>query len=140
MAVVGFTFVAISGILYFVFMAAWLSLFLVVGHVKWITAVAGAVAIVLALVNLKEYVRPGSRGSLSISESAKPKLYNRIRSLIAGDRILPILGATVVLAIVVNSYELLCTAGLPMVYTRILTLSELSIPGHYTYLALSLRM
>ena len=103
LAVVGFTFFAISGILYFVFMAAWLNLFLVAGHLKWITAVAGAVAIVLALVNLKEYARPGSRGPLSISESAKPKLYNRIRSLIAGDRILPILEATVVLAIVVNS-------------------------------------
>ena len=45
------------------------------------------------------------------------------------------LAATIVLAIVANSYELLCTAGLPMVYTRILTLQPLSNEHYYFYLA-----
>jgi uncharacterized membrane protein HdeD (DUF308 family) len=44
--------------------------------------------------------------------------------------------ATVFLAIAANFYELLCTAGFPMVYTRLLTLSELPPAGHYLYLAL----
>jgi hypothetical protein len=136
MAVVGFTFVAISGILYFVFMSAWLNIFLVTGHLKWVTAVAGATAVVVALLNLKDYARPGSRGSLSMSESAKPKLFNRMRGLISGDRILPVLGAAVALAVVANSYELLCTAGLPMVFTRILTLNDLSTPAYCGYLIL----
>ena len=43
--------------------------------------------------------------------------------------------ATIVLAIAANSYELLCTAGLPMVYTRVLTLNELSSIQYYLYLA-----
>ena len=42
---------------------------------------------------------------------------------------------TVLLALVANSYELLCTAGFPMVYTRILTLNELSLGDYYLYLA-----
>jgi hypothetical protein len=71
-----------------------------------------------------------------MSESAKPKLFNRMRGLISGDRILPVLGATVALAVVANSYELLCTAGLPMVFTRILTLNDLSTPAYYGYLIL----
>jgi hypothetical protein len=29
------------------------------------------------------------------------------------------IAATIILAIAANSYELLCTAGLPMVYTRV---------------------
>jgi ABC-type transport system involved in cytochrome c biogenesis permease subunit len=33
-------------------------------------------------------------------------------------------------------YELLCTAGFPMVYTRMLTLQELPAGSHYLYLAL----
>jgi len=45
------------------------------------------------------------------------------------------LGATIVLAIAANFYELLCTAGFPMVYTRLLTLSDLSPGGRYVYLA-----
>ena len=44
--------------------------------------------------------------------------------------------ATVFLAIAANFYELLCTAGFPMVYTRLLTLSELPPAGYYLYLAL----
>jgi hypothetical protein len=42
--------------------------------------------------------------------------------------------ATVILAVVANSYELLCTAGFPMVYTRILTLRSLPVESYYLYL------
>jgi hypothetical protein len=42
---------------------------------------------------------------------------------------------TIALAIAANSYELLCTAGFPMIYTRLLTLSELPPWQHYAYLA-----
>jgi len=136
MAIVGFTFIVISGVLYFVFMAAWLNVFLVTGHLTWITAAAGVIAITVAMLNLKDYVRPGSKGSLSIPESAKPGMFARMRRLVSDNRFVPVLGATVALAVVANSYELLCTAGLPMVFTRVLTLSDLSTPGYYGYLAL----
>jgi hypothetical protein len=45
------------------------------------------------------------------------------------------LAGTVVLALAANSYELLCTSGFPMVYTRMLTLHDLSTPAFYGYLA-----
>jgi hypothetical protein len=41
-----------------------------------------------------------------------------------------------VLAIAANAYELLCTAGFPMVFTRILTLNHLSSGWYYLYLVL----
>jgi hypothetical protein len=44
--------------------------------------------------------------------------------------------ATLVLALAANSYELLCTMGLPMVFTRILTLEQLPELHYYVYLAL----
>ena len=46
------------------------------------------------------------------------------------------LGATVLLGTAANFYELLCTAGFPMVYTRVLTLHGLPAGTHYLYLAL----
>ena len=45
------------------------------------------------------------------------------------------LASTVLLAIVANSYELLCTAGFPMVYTRTLTLAHLETWQYYAWLA-----
>jgi len=46
-----------------------------------------------------------------------------------------LLGA-VTLALAANSYELLCTVGFPLVYTRTLTRHPLSSGGYYFYLAL----
>jgi hypothetical protein len=46
------------------------------------------------------------------------------------------LAGTVVLAVTVNLYELLCTMGFPMVYTRILTLYTLPALQYYLYLVL----
>ena len=42
----------------------------------------------------------------------------------------------IVLAVLVNTVELLCTAGLPAVYTRILTLHSLPSWTYYAYLGL----
>jgi len=38
--------------------------------------------------------------------------------------------------VVANTYELLCTAGFPMVFARVLTLHDLSTAGYYLYLVL----
>jgi hypothetical protein len=40
------------------------------------------------------------------------------------------------LAVVVNFIELLCTAGLPAIYTAVLTQQQLPAGAHYSYLAL----
>jgi hypothetical protein len=44
--------------------------------------------------------------------------------------------AALLVTLAANTYELLCTAGFPLVFTRILTLHEPSGPAHYAYLAL----
>lgn len=136
MALVGGVFVVISGVMYFAFMAAWLNVFLVTGQLRWVTTVAGAIAVALAFFNLKDYFMPDAAGSISIPDSAKPGLFARMRKLTTGDSMPTVLAGTIALAAVANSYELLCTAGFPLVFTRVLTLNELSTPTYYGYLAL----
>lgn len=136
MALVGGVFVVISGVMYFAFMAAWLNVFLVTGQLRWVTTIAGAIAIVLAALNMKDYFWPDSAGSVSIPDSAKPGLFSRMRKLTTGDSMPTVLAGTIALAAVANSYELLCTAGFPLVFTRVLTLNELATPSYYSYLAL----
>ena len=46
------------------------------------------------------------------------------------------LGGVVVIAVLVNLVELLCTAGLPALYTQVLSYYPLSDAGYYGYLAL----
>ncbi len=134
MAVIGGVFVLFSGLIYFAFMTAWLNVFLITGTLRWITLAAGAVAVVIALFNIKDYFAPGTGASLSIPESVKPGLFKRMRTLAAADRYPAILAGTVTLAVAANSYELLCTAGLPMAFTRVLTLNDLPTSTYYGYL------
>lgn len=136
MALVGGVFVVISGVMYFAFMAAWLNVFLVTGQLRWVTTVAGVIAITLAVFSIKDYFWPESAGSISIPDSAKPGLFTRMRKLTTGDSLPTVLLGTIALAAVANSYELLCTAGFPLVFTRVLTLNELSTSTYYGYLVL----
>jgi thiol-disulfide isomerase/thioredoxin len=135
MAIVGGTFVLFSGLVYFVFMAAWLNVFLIAGELRVITVVAGLLALTVAALNIKDYFWFKEGPSLSIPESAKPGLFKRMRGIVATGNLGPMLASTVLLAIVANSYELLCTAGFPMVYTRVLTLAELETWQYYAWLA-----
>ncbi len=136
MLLIGVTFVLFSGLVYFLFMAAWLNLFLVVGGAAVVTTVAGVVALLVGGLNVKDYFFFGQGPTLSIPTQAKPGLFARMRALLSADRMGAMLVGTLVLALAANSYELLCTAGFPMVYTRTLTLHNLSVQAYYAYLVL----
>jgi len=136
MLLVGGTFVFFSGLIYFLFMAAWLNLFLLAGRMQQVTTVAGVVALLIAAFNIKDFFFFHQGPTLSIPESAKPRLFKRMRYLLTEDRLPSVLFGTVVLAVAANSYELLCTAGFPMVYTRALTLHNLERWQYYAWLIL----
>ena len=136
MLLIGTTFVCISALVYFMFMAAWLNLFMMIGAMPVITSIAGVIAITIGLLNAKDYFLFRQGPSLTIPESAKPSLFRRMRGLLKANNGMALLAGAAGLAIAANSYELLCTAGFPMVYTRLLTLSELSDIQYYSYLAL----
>lgn len=136
MLLIGGTFVLVSGLMYFLFMAAWLNLFLLIGASPWVTASAGVVALVIGALNVKDWFRFLQGPTLSIPEAAKPGLFRRMRGLLSTDVLGTLMLGTIILAVAANSYELLCTAGFPMVYTRVLTLNGLMGWDYYVWLAL----
>lgn len=134
--VIGGLFVFASGLMYFAFMAAWLNVFQLVGALTGITLAAGLLAVVVGGLNVKDFFACGRGPSLSIPESAKPGIYRRAREVLQSGSTGTMVAATLLLAFTANFYELLCTAGFPMIYTRVLTLSEPSLAARYAYLAL----
>lgn len=135
MLLIGGVFVSISGLMYFAFMAAWLNVFQLFGHLAWVTLAAGALAVFVGAVNVKDFFWFEKGVTLSIPESKKPDIFRRARSILAAESLPAMLAATIVLAIAANFYELLCTAGFPMVYTRLLTLADLPPGTRYAWLA-----
>jgi len=134
MLLVGGIFILTSGVVYFAFMAAWLNVFLAFGEIRSVTRVAGAFAMLLAIVNIKDYFFFKRGVTLSIPEGAKPGLYQRITGLIRAERLPTLVAGTLLLAIAANTYELLCTVGFPMLFTRVLTLKALPTGTYYLYL------
>ncbi|MBK9606635.1 MAG: glutaredoxin family protein [Betaproteobacteria bacterium] len=136
MALIAGTFVLVSGAVYYAFMAAWLNIFLAVGLSDAVRWVLGATALVIGAINVKDFVAWGHGPSLSIPSSAKPGLYTRVRQVIQAPGLPASLLAVAALAVVVNFIELLCTAGLPAIYTAVLAQQQLDAVAHYAYLLL----
>jgi hypothetical protein len=136
MLAIGGVFVLVSGLMYFAFMAAWLGLFRIMGGLPWITATAGGLAAIMGVINVKDFFAFRQGVTLSIPESRKADIFRRGRGILSAGSFPAMLAATVLLATAANFYELLCTAGFPMVYTRLLTLHEPDGARHFLYLAL----
>jgi len=136
MLIVGVTFVITSGIVYFMFMAAWLNFFLLVGYVDVMRIAIAILAITMGIINVKDFFLFKRGVSLTIPDSKKPSLMKRMRGLLKKESTFALILGTMALAFFANLIELLCTAGFPAIYTRILTLNALSALKYYLYLVL----
>ena len=117
-------------------MAAWLNMFLLIGLSRITELILGSIAGLVGVLNIKDFWAFRRGISLGIPEAAKPGLYARMRRILQAENILAALLGTVMLAVLVQAVELVCTAGLPALYTRILTMQQLERWVYYGYLAL----
>lgn len=131
------SFVLASGILYFLFMTAWLNIFLLLGYIKILTILLGLVALGGGILSFKEYIT--TKGSLTCKvgdEESHEKTMKRIDRIISQPLSWAIVFSMIGLAFVINSVEFACSAAIPAVFTQILSLSGLSAIQHYAYIAL----
>jgi hypothetical protein len=134
MWLLGSIFILISGLVYYFFMAAWLNLFMFVGLITWVRILIGLVALGSGAYYLYDYY-VNKTGECKVDAGGKKQKFFEKLKLITQRRnlVLAILGI-VTLAFAVNLVELLCSAGLPAVYTQVLTLNNLPTWQYYLYL------
>ena len=135
LAVAG-TFVAVSGLAYLAFMAAWLNVFEWIGCLRPVQVALGSLAILIGAVHVKDFVAAGTGPTLSIPAAAKPGIYARIRRIVTAENLPAALAGAFALAVLVNLVELLCTAGLPALYTNVLAGRGYPTGVRYAYLGL----
>src|SRR3989338_3209415 len=75
-------FILASGIGYFIFMTAWLNLFLYIGFFSWMQILVGSFAVIIGLINTKELFFFKKGISLTIPEKVKPLLFRKMRGLV----------------------------------------------------------
>jgi hypothetical protein len=137
--IVGGTFLVVTGVIYALFMAGLLNVFSYVGYLAWIQIIVAIVAIIFALVNIKDYFWYKKGISFTISDKYKPKIFKNMRGIMKVDKSLwQMVVGTVILALGVVLVELPCTAGFPVVWTNIL--AQEGIIGRSFYFLLGLYM
>jgi thiol-disulfide isomerase/thioredoxin len=136
MWILGIAFLVASASVYYIFMAAWLNLLLFIGFIFWIRVGIGAVALLGGGFNLKEYFK-NPEGACKVTGTEKrQKVFQRLKEITQQKSFWLALIGIILLAFAVNLVELVCSAGLPAVYTQILALSNLPTWQYYAYIGL----
>jgi len=134
--ILGTTFIAASAFVYFLFMAAWLNLLLFVGFIVWVRIIIGLVALGGGGYNLKEFFTNKNSGCKVTGDEKRQAVFEKLKNITHKKQFLLALGGIILLAFAVNLVELICSAGLPVIFTQILTLSNLARWQYYAYMSL----
>jgi hypothetical protein len=132
----GGAFLAASAAVYFIFMAAWLNLLLFLGALVWIRIAVGIVAFAGGTYYVSEFIRNPVGLCKVTAADQRRRITHRLRETVRQRNFLLSLGGIVAVAVAVNLVELLCSAGIPAIYTQVLALSALSNWQYHFYLLL----
>ncbi len=132
----GAIFLLTSAAVYFAFMAAWLNFFLFLGSLSWVRAIIGLFAIGAAAYYLWQFKANPDAACPVAPPGERQRVMTRLKELINERSFMVAAFGLVVLAATVNLIELLCSAGIPAIYTQVLALSDLSSLGYYAHLGL----
>lgn len=134
--ILGLAFLAGSGLVYFLIMTAWLNVLLAFGMVLWIRIGVGLVALGGSAYNLYDFFA-NPEAACPVSQSPqRRRIMERLKRMALKERLWPALLGVVLLAVAVNLIEFVCSAGIPAVYTQLLTLTLLPLWQYYAYLLL----
>jgi hypothetical protein len=131
------SFVLASGVLYFLFMTAWLNAFLLIGYVRPVTIVIGLIALGGGILQIREVVETKGVIVCKVTdEESRKKTMTRIQKIVSSPITLGTIVGIIALAFAVNSIEFVCSAAIPAVFTRVLSLANLTTFQHYSYILL----
>lgn len=131
------SFVLASGILYFLFMTAWLNAFLLIGYSRAVTTVVGLVALGGGALQVREVIKTKGAVVCEVTdEESRKKTMTKVQKIVSSPLTWGILAGIIALAFTVNAVEFVCSAAIPAVFTQVLSLSNLSTFQYYGYILL----
>jgi len=136
MWILGGVFLLASALTYFLFLAAWLNLFLFLGYILYLRVGVGIFAILSGAFYLRQWWREKNGGCHVTNETQRRKIMDKLKAITRQETLWLALAGIIGLAFVVNLIELLCSAGLPAVYSQVLALGSLAPWQYYSYLLL----
>lgn len=131
------SFVLASGVLYFLFMTAWLNVFLFIGYIRPVTIVIGLVALGGGILQIRELIKTKGEIVCEVtSEESREKTMAKMQKLVSSPITLGTIVGIIALAFAVNAIEFVCSAAVPAVFTQVLSLAGLTTFQYYGYILL----
>lgn len=133
----GLIFLISSGLVYLLFMLAWLNIAVSLSSIRWIQLIISAVALIGAFVNLRSYFKSvikKDEGCEVVDNKKRKKLMERIKKYTSEKSFLLAMLGVMALAFSVNLIELACSAGLPLIFTQVLALNNLNALQYGIYI------
>ena len=142
MWIIGLTFLITSAVVYLAFMLAWLQIAITLSEIVWVRLIIALIALLGGAINLTSYYkeRKKDNGCAVVDKEQRKSISKRIHKIVKqiDDKktfYLAILGV-MGLAVSVNLIELACSSGLPLIFTQILAINNLSSLQYLLYILL----
>lgn len=137
MWILGLTFIITSGIVYLMFMLAWLNLATFISKIAFIRLLIAVIALVVGLINVYKYIdslKKKDEGCDVVDKKDRKKIMEKIISITHEKKFIIALLGIMVLAASVNIIELMCSIGIPLLFTQILAMNNLSTFSYMIYM------
>ena len=135
MKILGTTFLVTSGVIYFLFMMAWINITAKMTQIIALRNIIAVIAVIAGVWNLHNYLKERKKesGCSVTNKEDRIKIIEKIKKYVTQNNIAIAMLGIMALAISVNVIELACSAGLPLLFTQILTINELNSLEYFIY-------
>ena len=131
--IIGITFLLTSALMYLLIMMSWLNIMVSITSTIVIRSIIAIFAIVFGLVNLIKFFKSKEVGCTVVKDSKRKKVFDKIRKFTTEKSLLIALVGVITLAISVNLVELACSLGLPVLFSSILGVNNVTEFSAFIY-------
>lgn len=131
--IIGITFLLTSALMYLLIMMSWLNIMVSITSTIVIRSIIAIFAVVFGLVNLIKFFKSKKVGCTVVKDSKRKKVFDKIRKFTTEKSLLIALVGVITLAISVNLIELACSLGLPVLFSSILGVNNVTGLSAFIY-------
>lgn len=136
MWILGCTFLFTSAFIYFLFMISFLKVATFINSINVLKLLIAVFALVFGGFNIYRYFKTKDVGCDVVDKNKRRKIINRIKNILSSKSFAFAIGGIILLAISVNLIELLCSMGLPVMFTEILAYNNITGVKNILYIIL----
>ena len=126
MWIYGLTFLLTSALVYMFIMFSWVNIVVKVTTSILVRNIIAIVAIIGGIINLYNYFKSKDDGCNVVDDKKRKKIFSKIKEFTHSKSFIIGLIGIMALAISVNIVELACSAGLPLVFTQLLAINNIT--------------